>query len=113
MRLLDEQFMETPFYGSRQMTRHFQRQGYEVGRERIRRLMRRLALQAIYQAPRTSKPHPDHQSVPLSFKGSRDQSEQSGVVRRHHVHPDAKRFFVFGGHHGLAQPQSAVVEVIQ
>ena len=68
MRLIDEQFMETPFYGSRQMTRHFQRQGYEVGRERIRRLMRRLALQAIYQAPRTSKPHPDHKVYPYLLR---------------------------------------------
>ena len=39
MRLIDEQFLETPFYGSRQMTRWLRRQGYTVGRKRVRRLM--------------------------------------------------------------------------
>ncbi|TDG02888.1 transposase, partial [Paracraurococcus ruber] len=39
MRLIDAQFLETPWYGSRQMARHLQREGYTVGRKRIRRLM--------------------------------------------------------------------------
>ena len=60
--------METPIYGSRQMARHLKRQGYKVGRGRIRRLMRRLALQAIYQAPRTSQPHPDHKVYPYLLR---------------------------------------------
>ena len=58
MRLIDEQFLETPWYGSRQMARHLRRLGYCVGRKRVRRLMRLMGLQAIYQAPRTSDPHP-------------------------------------------------------
>ena len=32
MRLIDEQFLETPWYGARQMARHLRRQGYTVGR---------------------------------------------------------------------------------
>ena len=40
MRLIDEQFLETPFYGSRQMTRWLRRQGDMVSRKRVRRLMR-------------------------------------------------------------------------
>ena len=51
MRLIDEQFLETPFYGSRQMTRWLCRQGYTVGRKRVRRLMRLLGLQAVFQRP--------------------------------------------------------------
>ena len=43
MRLIDEQFMDTPYYGSRLMTRHLRRLGYCVGRNRIRRLMRKMA----------------------------------------------------------------------
>lgn len=39
MRLIDEQFLETPWYGSRQMVRHLRRQGHEVGRKRVRWLM--------------------------------------------------------------------------
>ncbi len=40
MRLIDEQFLATPWYGSRQMARHLRRLGYGVGRKRVRRLMR-------------------------------------------------------------------------
>ena len=51
MRRIDEQFLETPFYGSRQMTRWLRRQGYTVSRKRVRRLMRLLGLQAVFQRP--------------------------------------------------------------
>ena len=69
MRVVDEQFMETPWYGSRQMARHLRRKGYGVGRKRIRRLMRRMGLAAIYQAPRTSEPHPEHRVYPYLLRG--------------------------------------------
>ncbi|MEI9984784.1 MAG: IS3 family transposase [Aliidongia sp.] len=49
MRLIGEQFLETLFYGARQMARHLRRQGYVVGRERTRRLMATMGLMAIYQ----------------------------------------------------------------
>ncbi len=52
MRLIDAQFLETPCYGSRQMARHLRLLGYCVGRKRVRRLMRLMGLQAIYQAPK-------------------------------------------------------------
>ena len=64
MRRIDEQFLETPFYGSRQMTRWLLRQGARVSRKRVRRLMRLLGLQAIFQRPRTSQPHPAHRVYP-------------------------------------------------
>ena len=54
MRLIDEVFLETPWYGSRQMARHLRRQGDTVGRKRVRRLMARMGLAAIYQQPRTT-----------------------------------------------------------
>jgi putative transposase len=68
MRLIDEQFLDTPYYGSRQMTRHLKRQGYCVGRKRIRRLMRKMGLTPIYQKPRTSKPHPEHRIYPYLLR---------------------------------------------
>jgi putative transposase len=64
MRLIDEQFMETPFYGARQMARHLRRCGHCVGRKRVRRLMARMGLAAVYQKPRTSVPHPEHEVFP-------------------------------------------------
>jgi len=60
MRLIDVQFLETPYYGSRQMTRHLRRLGHDVGRKRVRRLMATMGLRAIYQKPRTTIPHPAH-----------------------------------------------------
>jgi len=61
MRLIDRQFLETPWYGSRQMARHLRREGYPVGRKRVRRLMAKMGLEPIYQRPRTTVPHPEHQ----------------------------------------------------
>lgn len=69
MRLIDEQFLETPYYGARQMARHLRRQGYCVSRKRISRLMRNMGLSAIYQKPNTSKPHPEHKIYPYLLRG--------------------------------------------
>lgn len=68
MRVIDKQFLATPWYGSRQMARHLRRAGYTVGRTRIRRLMRKMGLQAIYQKPRTSAPHPTHRIYPYLLR---------------------------------------------
>ncbi len=69
MRRIDELFLSYPFYGSRQMVRHLWREGVRVGRHRVRRLMRLMGLQAIYQAPRTTRPHPEHRVYPYLLKG--------------------------------------------
>ena len=69
MRRIDELFMKYPFYGSRQMVRQLLREGIAVGRHRVRRLMRLMGLEAIYQAPRTSMPHPAHRVYPYLLKG--------------------------------------------
>jgi len=71
MRLIDAQFLETPWYGSRQMARHLRRLGYSVGRKRVRRLMRLMGLSAIYQGPKTSVPHPAHKTYPYLLRGLR------------------------------------------
>nr|WP_248306178.1 IS3 family transposase [Devosia oryzisoli] len=68
MRLIDEAFMEMPWYGSRQMARHLCRQGWCVGRKRVRRLMRKIGLSPIYQAPKTREPHPQHRIYPYLLR---------------------------------------------
>ena len=68
MRIIDEAFMEMPWYGSRQMARHLRRQGWCVGRKRVRRLMRKIGLSPIYQAPKTSEPHPQHRIYPYLLR---------------------------------------------
>jgi putative transposase len=69
MRRIDGLFLKYPFYGSRQMVWHLAREGLRVGRHRVRRLMRLMGLQAIYRAPRTSKPHPEHRIHPYLLRG--------------------------------------------
>ena len=68
MRLIDEQFLETPWYGSRQMARHLRRHGWCVGRHRVRRLMLKMGLAPIYQRPKTSEPHPQHRIWPYLLR---------------------------------------------
>ena len=69
MCLIDAQFLETPWYGSRQMARHLRRDGHDVGRKRVRRLMAIMGLAAIYQRPRTTVPHPEHRIYPYLLRG--------------------------------------------
>jgi putative transposase len=68
MRRIDELFLRYPFYGSRQMVRQLRREGIAVGRHRVRRLMRRMGLEAIYRAPKTSTSHPEHRVYPYLLR---------------------------------------------
>ena len=68
MRLIDAQFLETPWYGSRQMARHLRREGYVIGRKRVRRLMAKMGLAPIYQRPRTTVPNPGHRVYPYLLR---------------------------------------------
>jgi len=78
MRRIDELFLKYPFYGSRQMVRQLRREGISAGRHRVRRLMGLMGLEAIYQAPRTSTPHPQHRIYPYLLRNLT-------VVRPDHV----------------------------
>ena len=69
MRRIDELFLKYPFYGNRQLARQLRREGVRVGRHRGRRLMRLMGLEAIYQAPRNTVPHPAHRVYPYLLKG--------------------------------------------
>ncbi len=55
MRLLDEQYTRTPFYGTRKMTAWLQRLGYQVNRKRVMRLLRTMGLEALVPHPNTSQ----------------------------------------------------------
>lgn len=71
MRLIDRQFLETPFYGVRQMTWHLRAEGHRVNEKRIRRLMRLMGLMPIYQRPKTSIKAKGHKIWPYLLKGRR------------------------------------------
>jgi len=68
MRQIDEQYLKTPFYGSRSMTKHFRRLGHKINRKRVQRLMRLMGIEAVYPRPRTSKPHPGHKIYPYLLR---------------------------------------------
>ena len=68
LRRLDELYTAYPFYGGRQMSRHLVREGYAAGRHRVRRLMRKMGLEAIYCKPRCSQPQPGHRVYPYLLR---------------------------------------------
>lgn len=69
MRLLDEQYTRTPFYGVLRMTEWLRREGYEVNSKRVRRLLRQMGLEAIYAKPRLSIAAPSHRIYPYRLRG--------------------------------------------
>lgn len=69
MRLLDEQYTEDPTYGVLRMTAHLRRQGYPVNEKRVRRLLRIMGLEAVYQKPNTRRSNPEHSVYPYLLKG--------------------------------------------
>ena len=69
MRRIDEQYLKTPFYGSRRMAAWLVRQGEEVNRKRVQRLMRLMGLEAIYPGPRTTRWRtPEHKVYPYLLR---------------------------------------------
>jgi putative transposase len=68
MRLIDRQFMETPFYGSRRMTATLERSGETVNRKRVQRLMAKMGLEALFPKPRTTIPTSDARVYPYLLR---------------------------------------------
>jgi len=69
MRLVDEQYTRTPFYGIKRMTAWLQTQGYTVNHKRVARLMRTMGLEAIYPKPHLSQPGATQQKYPYLLRG--------------------------------------------
>ena len=78
MRLMDEQYMKTPFYGWPRMTAHLRRQGYDINHKRVQRLMQIMGLQAIYPRPRPKSERHNHKIYPYLLTGLE-------IVRTHQV----------------------------
>jgi putative transposase len=71
MKLIDRQYLETPFYGARKLAVWLKSQGQTVNRKRVRRLMHLMGLRAIYRKPRTSQPRPGNKIYPYLLRGSK------------------------------------------
>lgn len=68
MKEIDRIFTQYPFFGSRQIAAYLRREGTVVGRHRVRRLMAKMGLEAVYKRPRTSQPHPQHPVYPYLLR---------------------------------------------
>ena len=69
MRLMDEQYTRTPFYGVRRITAWLRRRGEQVNPKRVRRLMHLMGLEAIYPRRRLSVPGGAHRRYPYLLEG--------------------------------------------
>lgn len=69
MQIIDELHLKYPFYGSRSIRDELRDQGYKIGREHVRTLMKKMGIEAIYRKPRLSKPHPGHKIYPYVLRG--------------------------------------------
>jgi putative transposase len=79
MRRMDERYTKWPFYGSRRMVAALRQDGWIVNRKRVRRLMRVMGLEAIYQKPNTSKGHPDHWFIHICWGDCRSTDRTRSV----------------------------------
>lgn len=69
MRLLDEQYMDTPYYGIRRMQWFLGQKGYQVNHKRVARLLRIMGLEAVYPKPNLSKANQTHKIYPYLLRG--------------------------------------------
>ena len=113
MRLIDVQFLDTPFFGVRQMTWHLRNDGHAVNEKRIRRLMRLMGLMPIYKKPQHQQADERAQDLPLSAARAACGQAKPGLVRGHHLSADASRVPLSGGNHGLAYPDGSIVADIE
>lgn len=67
--LIDEEYTNRPFYGSRRMVVFLRGRGHVVNRKRVQRLMRSMGLAGMAPGPNTSKPHPEHKVYPYLLRG--------------------------------------------
>jgi len=69
MKLIDKQYMATPFYGARKIAVWLKSERHRINRKHVRRLMQIMGLRAIYRRPRTSKPAPGNKIYPYLLNG--------------------------------------------
>jgi putative transposase len=69
MKLIDRQYLATPFYGARKVAAWLKSKGYSVNWKRVRRLMQIMGLKAIYRRPRTNQSVPGHKIYPYLLNG--------------------------------------------
>jgi putative transposase len=81
MKLIDRLHLDYPFAGSRMLRDLLNLMGIQVGRRRVRTLMQRMAIEALYRKPNTSKKHPSHPIYPYLLRHlTVDRPNQAGAM---------------------------------
>jgi len=68
MRLMDEQYLNTPFYGIRKMKKWLLTQGFVINSKRVKRLMGLMGWKTLYRRPNTSWKNKQHKVYPYLLK---------------------------------------------
>ncbi len=68
MKLIDEEFLRHPFYGSRKIRDYLNRKGFHVNRKRVQQLMRLMGIESVAPKPNTSRPRKEHKVYPYLLK---------------------------------------------
>lgn len=69
MRIMDEIYLDYPYYGVRRIMAELQRRGYGVGEKRVQRLMKLMGIEAMYPKPKTTVAAPEHKKYPYLLRG--------------------------------------------
>ena len=106
MKLIDKQYMETPFYGVLRMTEYLRELGHSVNPKRIRRLYRLMDLHAIGPRPNTSKPHKGegHTIFPYLLRNLEDYPSKPGLGNGYHLCSGWQWLYVPCSHYRPLQP---------
>jgi putative transposase len=100
--MIDKQFTDYPFYGSRRMTAWLCSVGCLVNRKRIQRLMREMGIEAIYPKPNLSKRDNEHKIYPYLLRGV-EAEFPNHIWSRYYVYKARRRICVLYSYSGLVQ----------
>ena len=113
MKLIDCQYLRTPFYGARKMAAWLGSQGTRVNRKRGQQLMCLMGLRAAYPASEDDDPGTGAPAFPVSVQEHEHQFAEPGLGCGQYLHPYGAWFPVPGGRDGLAQPVCPVAATVQ
>ena len=114
MEIIDKQFLETPWYGSRQMARHMKRNDHQMRAPSCPPFDAPYAVWFRFiRNPTPARSTRSTRSGPTLLRNAGDRPPKPSLVRRYHLYSDAARLPVPRGHHGLAQPQGVGLAAFQ
>ena len=112
MRRIDELHLEFPFAGSRMLRDLLAAEGCRIGRRRVKTMMRRMGIEALYRRPRTTKPEPGHKIYPYLLRGMAiTRPNQVWAMDITYI-PMARGFVYLAVVARLVQPPRAVVAAV-